>query len=169
MRTEYQLSNQTNQFYKFLSTIYALILFLQIIFLIIEILSGGAESYINYFARTLGVVLFLTLLWQALSCLYNERLFISDNGIEYYTFGLQISAPWNEVKELAFYGLPRGKKVGILVDTKYKKARWFWYLLNVQNKAIINLTNFSDNWHDSELGQQIKQYAPHLFEKEKSA
>ena len=35
-----------------------------------------------------------------------------------------------------------------------------------QNIAIP-LSCFSNNWRDSELGQQIKQYAPHLFEKEK--
>jgi hypothetical protein len=34
--------------------------------------------------------------------------------------------------------------------------------------VFIPLSPFDKNWRDSELGQQIKQYAPHLFEKEKS-
>ncbi|MBC7876663.1 MAG: hypothetical protein H7Y59_05770 [Anaerolineales bacterium] len=42
-------------------------------------------------------------------------------------------------------------------------------LENYLQNIAIPLNSFSENWRDSELGQQIKQYAPHLFEKEKSA
>ena len=44
-----------------------------------------------------------------------------------------------------------------------------WELLSFLKRVFIPLSCFADNWSESELGQQIKQYAPHLFEQENTA
>jgi hypothetical protein len=83
-----------------------------------------------------------------------EKLTISESGIEHRSFLRHVFLQWNEVEEI-----PARFAFKILIGKS----------LNGKGKQSISLFLFADNPTDSDLGQQIKQHAPHLFEKEKSA
>lgn len=112
--------------------------------------------------------------------LKNESIVLTENNIVYTTSGITIRAYWNdieEIKRIFIYVFGSRQDCLVIDQSKVKitstdlrgqflsplSAGW-----NLQ-KAIIPLSHFAPNWRDSELGQQIKQYAPHLFDKEKSA
>jgi hypothetical protein len=101
----------------------------------------------------------------------SERIVISDNGIEYHRLGLTFNAKWEYIKEVNPYWSIPFKQEGIYIDPDLIRITQWWsgaYKAygGWSRKAFIPLSKFSDNWRDAELGQQIKQHAPHLFEQE---
>jgi len=100
---------------------------------------------------------------------------ISESGIIIYSFGFTFWTRWKYVEKISrrFYGFSvqegltlnkqmiRLNKIGI----GYMPMPWQFPPV----KPFIPLSYYIDNWRDSELGQQIKQYAPHLFENKQSA
>jgi hypothetical protein len=80
-----------------------------------------------------------------------KKLTISESGIEYKAFLQHFIFSWNEVEE---------------IPTRLSSKVLIGKLSNEKKKRAISLYQFIDNPINSELGQQIKQYAPHLFEKE---
>ncbi|MFZ5856453.1 MAG: hypothetical protein ACOYZ6_06445 [Chloroflexota bacterium] len=100
-------------------------------------------SYTNWLINTIAFTI-MTIL--ALCKALFDKLTISDDGIEYWSLSLSTYYPWEKVKH----------------DMLITKSTFTL-------KRGIPLYLFTDNPIDSEIGQQIKQHAPHLFEKEKSA
>ena len=112
--------------------------------------------------------------------LNNESILVAENEITYTTSGITIQAHWNDIeviKRIFIYAFGSRQDCLVIDRSKVKITStdlrgWFLSPLsagwNLQ-KTIIPLSHFAENWHDSELGQHIKQHAPHLFEKEKSA
>jgi hypothetical protein len=103
----------------------------------------------------------------------SEHIVISNNGIEYHRLGLTFNVKWENMKEINGYWSMPFKQEGIYVDPDIIRITE-WGLGSYKayggwsRKAFIPLSKFSENWRDSELGEQIKQHAPHLFEKDKS-
>ena len=97
-----------------------------------------------------------------------ENIKLSVNGIEYHRFGLTFNVKWENIEEISTYWSILFTQEGLYIDpdliriTQWSlgsyKAHSGW-----SRKAFIPLSIFSENWRDSELGHQIKQYAPHLF------
>ena len=99
---------------------------------------------------------------------------VSENGIEYHTPWLIIETKWIGVEKISFSWHDGFRYECLLVDNSQTHIRK-WSLperypptpfMGMQYKTVFPLSCFAENWRDSELGQQIKQYAPHLFEKE---
>jgi len=78
-----------------------------------------------------------------------KKLTISESGIEYQAFLQHFFLSWDQVE-----GIPARFSFKVLIEKS----------LNGKRKRTISLYQFTDNPIDSELGQQIKQYAPYLFE-----
>jgi len=102
-----------------------------------------------------------------------EKIEISGKGIEYHRLGLTFNTKWENVRELETQWFPPFEQEGILLDPDQIRITEWWSgnytgYGGWGRKSFIPLSKFSETWRDSELGQQIKQYAPHLFEKEKS-
>ncbi|HAE60390.1 MAG TPA: hypothetical protein DCG54_13015 [Anaerolineae bacterium] len=108
---------------------------------------------------------FVVIIWFFYVVHYNylggQSITIAPDGIFYYIKPFQkIQVGWD--------GFQKTGKIlfreGLFIKESY---------LIANGKALyitfIPLSTFAKNWRDSDLGQQIKQYAPHLFEKEKSA
>jgi hypothetical protein len=101
---------------------------------------------------------------------FSIYLVISGDGIKYNLYNRAVTARWIETE-----GISRTTKIENLIINKppYNKANFLFSLFpsnalkKIKTKSYIPLSWFADNWRDSELGQQIRQYAPHLFEKEK--
>ena len=104
---------------------------------------------------------------------YSEYIILSESGITYNTVYFNFKATWPNVESVTSDRWWLFKQEGITVNnsvvkTKNPTASAFMVLTRrVNPKRFIPLGCFAENWRDSELGQQIKQYAPHLFEKEK--
>lgn len=117
--------------------------------------------YFGFFI--IGVIL-------AIVDIYEQRIVINQQGIMYYGVGFAIEVEWkNFMKIDADFLL--GEE-GLFVSRSHVIAKFQYFNLKpykgFREKFFVPLSRFQKNWRDSELGQQIKQYAPHLFEKVKS-
>lgn len=115
----------------------------------------------------------LCIIFFAMKNLTTERLTLSDEGIEYHRLGLTFNTKWENVRVLRTRWFSPFEQEGIFLAADQFRITEWWINSNELGvwgqKAFIPLSKFSDNWRNTELGIQIKQYAPHLFEKEKSA
>jgi len=133
-----------------------------------------------YFLTPSGFILYLLIfgifsIARNFRALEEEIIYISANTIEYRRLGSTFEVRWENIKEIS-QGWYLYKQDCFVIDKsliRIKEMSFWGYpilykLFDFQN-VIIPLSCFDTNWRDSGLGQQIKQYAPHLFEKEKSA
>lgn len=102
--------------------------------------------------------------------LEEETIYISDKTIEYRQLGSSFEVQWGKIEKISqrwhLY-----KQDCLIIDNSNIRIKdmsfWgssFTYNLFDWQEIFIPLTCFSENWRDSELGQKIKQYAPHLFQ-----
>jgi len=104
----------------------------------------------------------------------SAHVILSDNGIEYHRLGLTFNVKWENIEKIGIYYPIPYRLEGLFVDHSLIKLKEWWLGTFAiyggwGRRAFIPLSSFSNNWRDSLLGQQMKQYAPELFEKEKSA
>lgn len=105
-----------------------------------------------------------------------ESITISDVGIIYDTPGMILEVRWEDLYKISHCWRFLIRQECLVVDvSKMKIRQWAAYANsyssiweNYPQNAAIPLSCFDRHWRDSELGEKIKQYAPHLFEKEKS-
>ncbi len=98
----------------------------------------------------------------------SEHIAVDDKGIAYHRFGLTFNAKWENIKEINMNWAIPFRQEGLHIDPDLIRITEWWlgsYTANSgwSRKAFIPLSAFSESWRESELGQQIKQYAPHLF------
>lgn len=102
----------------------------------------------------------------------NEHLLVSESGIEYHSPWMIIETKWEDIEAISqhwYHGLLNDCLV--VNNSKARIKKWKFPVRYPPSpfgfssqKTIFPLSSFADNWRDSDLGQQIKQYAPHLFE-----
>ena len=126
------------------------------------------------------VNLFLLILlgFTIISAIYwirKENIAISEEGIEYQGPDVAFKTKWEHIEKISSGSYFPIKIEGMIVDkSSIKVAKMAFGTIKrfpswgFSQRVFIPLSCFSEDWRDSELGQQIKQYAPHLFEKEKS-
>jgi hypothetical protein len=128
-----------------------------------------AKTFFPYVCLSIYSILILFFTFKNIT---GEHIELSVNGIEYHRFGLTFNVKWENIEEINTYWQIPFRQEGLYIDpdliriTQWSlgsyKAHSGW-----SRKSFIPLSIFSENWRDSELGQQIKQYAPHLFESTK--
>jgi hypothetical protein len=101
-----------------------------------------------------------TLAIGMISIVLNQKLIISRAGIEYHVGWARMEAKWKDVTGLGFRWGPLPRMEGLLVPATGERTPF---------EKFIPLSIFADDWRASELGGQIKKYAPHLLESESSA
>lgn len=87
----------------------------------------------------------------------NQKLVVARSGIEYHVGLSRIKASWKDVEKIVSRWDVFPRTEGLIVP----KIGDLPLLLS---KLFIPLSLFAENWRDSELGQEIKKHAPHLFE-----
>ncbi len=110
------------------------------------------------------------------AALYN-RVITSDYGIEFYRIGYRIRTTWDNTEHIAEaqIGNKRGE-VLTLRQPALHRTKWLaWGTTDEQwlerdgqfipLERTIPLFMLLSNWRKSELGQDIRRHAPHLFEK----
>lgn len=163
----YYLTSRSKRIYSITSLI-ALVVMISLFFYI----SRNIFCMQIYF---LGLGLFsIYALFQKLK---NEHVELTEKGIEYHAPGVIFETGWESIEQISNHWRYGFVHECLLVDNSRIRMRKWSFFLGGRNvptpafssrKTLVPLSCFSENWRDSELGQQIKQYAPHLFEKEKS-
>jgi hypothetical protein len=83
-----------------------------------------------------------------------------------------VEAKWEDVEAISLHWFHGFRNECLVVDNSKARIRKWKFPARYPpspggffpQKTIFPLTCFSENWRDSELGQQIKQHAPHLFQ-----
>lgn len=96
------------------------------------------------------------------------RLIISPAGIEYYQVGYSVKTTWDNIARIG--KIPTGRIMAeglILSEPALFVSSWLARVKYIQTRGkLIPLSSFKRNWKASELGQNIKKYAPRLFVEE---
>lgn len=119
------------------------------------------------------LVLGLIGIYNLIQTVQNEHVVVSEKGIEYYAPGVIFEADWNSIEKISKHWRNGFRHDCLVIDnSQVRIKKWSLFFGRnfptpfelVPRKTLIPLSGFSENWRDSELGQQIKQYAPHLFQ-----
>lgn len=90
----------------------------------------------------------------------SEKITVTQDGFEYkFAPSQHISKKWGDVKRIGIQLNALRQIEGLYV----RKSRVPEFSSAHEKLDFVPLSIFAENWRDSELGQQIKQYAPHLF------
>ena len=93
------------------------------------------------------------------------RLVISPEGIEYYQVGYSVRTSWNNVARIG--EIPAGRIMAeglILHEPALFVDKLFSGVKYIQTRGqVIPLSLFKRDWIDSDVGQAIRKYAPHLL------
>jgi hypothetical protein len=159
MTKEYPLDSaikQTLLFWSFLA-----IGLRELLILFIVMFDADKTDFVRHLLFILVFVSAIYIVIQA----YTEKIVVSPLGITLHLPGLHVLMKWEDVERIS-----RSRTLGVSYEAIFapkSKA----VITGIQSfgifgeKVSINLFRYSENWRDSELGQQIRQYAPHLFEK----
>lgn len=132
---------------------------------IIIVLLLGTFAYFVRFFLVLYLIMGIIALASTFYGLANERIIVSEKGIEYRALAFAFEVSWADIDELGYYWF----REGLLIEKDTIKPKLVYRptyatLMGFGQSAFIPLSSFSNNWRSSELGQQIKQHAPRLFE-----
>lgn len=101
---------------------------------------------------------------------YSNKIKLSATGIEYSNGIYSVSTEWNAAESISLGWYFTRQETIIVNEPTIKRTTISASSLLAENfsknkipKSFIPLECFAENWRDSELGAQIKQYAPHLF------
>ena len=87
----------------------------------------------------------------------NQKLVVARSGIVYHVGWSRIEARWKDIEKIVSRWDLFPRTEGLIVP----KTGELPLLLS---KLFIPLSLFAENWRESELGQEIRKHAPHLFE-----
>jgi hypothetical protein len=99
-----------------------------------------------------------------------SRIVVSQKGIIWHSTGFTLWASWEDVQKISYrvYGFSLQEGLAVRKLSVQINNRGVGYLPTPWQippfKPFIPLSCFLDHWRDSELGDEIKQYAPHLFQ-----
>ena len=148
-------------------------------FSLLEIVIGiGLFLYIVRvpFLQVYALGLGLFSVYASLKKIHDTHLIVTERGIEYHSPWLIMEVKWETIEKISTNWLSGLRVESLFIDNSQIRIKKWTFpdrgpstpLEKFPHKTIIPISCFADNWRDTELGQQIKQYAPHLFEKEKS-
>ena len=162
MKTYYLTS-----FWKFYSSLSGSLLFWFILGALV--LPGNHLDFV-FLASMLGLVDTA----RAFSNTPAPHIVVSKNGVVWNSLGFTLSTEWKHIDKISYctYGFSFQEGLSITKPVIQIHTAGIGYLPTPWHmppvRPFIPLSCFVDNWRDSELGVQIKQYAPHLFENRSS-
>lgn len=103
---------------------------------------------------------FVVIIWFFYVARHNylsgQSITISPDGIFYYIRPFQkVQVGWDGFQKIGNFFF----REGLFIKDPYLIANGKSFFI-----TFIPLSIFAKNWRDSDLGQQIRQYAPHLFD-----
>ena len=108
--------------------------------------------------------------WLNAATLTTTQLVLSPAQLEFYSPGLALVTSWDNLerigKQSIFFGAVKYDSL-VLQRASTQTTAWWLKFLRKQPERRIPMSMFS-NWRVSEIGQEIKKYAPHLFSDDSS-
>lgn len=158
MEKEYHITQKSFKFF----VIYAFVfLGLRELLLLLDLFSDyrGLISVIMYILGLTWMVMAIERIFIA----FTQKLILSEDDITFQRIGLTVTIKWGNVQRIGFNSL--GKPQECIFAPKAKSIVKGWGSFGIYGKDVyFPMNDFAENWRDSDLGQQIKQYAPHLFQ-----
>ncbi len=94
----------------------------------------------------------------------DQHLTISEDSIQYHYMWRTFEAKWSDIKKISKRWHNSWYIECLLVNTADVHVESMFPVWKIPfGTTSIPLSCFAENWRDSELGRQIKQYAPQLF------
>lgn len=125
---------------------------------------GIAPAVLLVFVFSITTLLGILLLATAL----RTRLVTSAEGIEHRQALSTVRVPWSKVLRIGDIPVNRhGRTVEglFLAEPSTPSNRsLLWWVGSVEFRDKIPLKQFDRNWRDGPLGDDLRRYAPHLFE-----
>jgi hypothetical protein len=90
---------------------------------------------------------------------------VSENGIECHS-PFSLKSKWENLEAISFSKYGKWQEGLIIRQPLVLYRGSYQRILKNPDKIFVPLSVFAENWRGSDLGQQIRQYAPHLFEQE---
>jgi hypothetical protein len=109
-------------------------------------------------------ILVLVMGWMTYLEAKQVHIVTSVDGITYYSPGLEVRSPWENVDKIRSMSILFGwRKLDFLLlhQPAEEESTWWYRLWRGKPDNEISLSMFG-NWRESELGQEIMKYAPHL-------
>lgn len=162
MKQEFQPSKSVKRYYLIAGFFWAVFVVL-LIHVGIQIWQDSSSDFYEKFIFV--PILALITPYLAVSNLYKwfrMKIVLNDVGITFVTFESKIVAQWSELIKIEKLGTGYPDREIILIPKRMGKKNLAELLFQPPNHIPIYL--FEKHWRNSELGQQIKQYAPHLFQ-----
>ena len=126
---------------------------------IINIVLLLSDNKIDTRAYLLSLLLFVGCIINILIA-YTEKLVVSSDGVLLEQAGLSLFVKWEDMDRIGFHRFMGVSYEGIFAPREKVIFKGFW---GYRKEISINLFRYGDDWRSSELGQQIRQYAPRLF------
>jgi hypothetical protein len=120
----------------------------------------------------LNLVFAILIIFSSTYWIRKENLSVSEEGLEYNGPDIAFGTKWENVESISIGWHFPFRVEGVIVDRSL--IRLIKMTVGITKRypgwgfsqtVFIPVSCFSNNWRDSELGQKIKQYAPHLFDK----
>ena len=114
------------------------------------------------------VLIVILLLGGAIFLIYSAqhiRLITSSNGVEYYQVGYSVCTTWDNIERIGKIRAGRVLAEGFIlresaICVNGWLARFNWFK---QRGRMIPLSLFTKEWRNTELGQDIREFAPNLL------
>jgi hypothetical protein len=128
--------------------------------------------FVGYTRPSIGIdLLYLLMLLIFISsihlilCAYTEKIIVSSEGLTFQRIGFSGFIQWKDFERIGFRRNFRVAYEGMFAPRRKAIFSGFESFFGVYGKEVfVSLHRYSKNWRDAELGRQIKQYAPHLFQ-----
>jgi hypothetical protein len=123
------------------------------------------ESFFIIVYAVFGMLWFVMAIYVA----NKTRIVIDEKGIEYYVpLNFAYRVGWGNINEVGYYWFREGLCVDkTSIEIIYDSRRTYATLMDFGQFSFIPLSIFAKDWKKADIGQHIKQYAPHLFVQDK--
>jgi hypothetical protein len=120
--------------------------------------------------RILDILCLCGLAWPHYYKAQHGRFVTLPDGIEYYAPYYSIRTTWDNIESIGrtlggMYGYWHFEVEGFLLhQSALQGNKWLnWPTRLVHLDRFVPVSPFAKQWRDSELGQDVRRYAPHLF------
>ena len=156
---KYKLSGK----WRFFHLTYATMLCVFVILFFSIALSRDTTFFQKWIMAPIFIIISIVYARREISRALTETLVITPSGVEYATFDFNLFSKWGDIKRIAKERDYFIKVTGICVDKATSEIRKS-NLGTTNSEFFIPISTFSKNWEDSEVGKQIRKYAPQLFD-----
>lgn len=118
---------------------------------------SGIQTILLIFPLAVSLYFFFMFMYRSLY----EKIMVSPSGIRHTAFGYEVFTSWTNLVRIGKTRL--GNREGIYLSRQPGDVRTWLIGTSIGQELFIPISIFADNWSESELGQQIKRYAPQLF------